>query len=106
MVSPSCSLQPQGKKSNAYKTTAKTTLQTKTEVFFITFSFFKIPQADYSSLTTAFVPVSRHIYYSSSIKSTTIYQFIITAAEPAVNSNRLKNASSLVREYLIKTKLT
>jgi hypothetical protein len=99
-------LQPQGRISNANKTTAKTTLQTKPEVFFITFPFFKISQAGYSSLTTAFVPVSRYIYSLSSTKSTAIYQVIIAAADPAVNSNRLKNASSLVREYLIKTKFT
>jgi hypothetical protein len=39
-------------------------------------------------------------------KPTAIYKCIIAATPPTVNSNRAKKASSLVREYLLKSKFT
>lgn len=39
-------------------------------------------------------------------KPTAINHFIIAATNQAVNSNRVKKASSLVREYLLKSKFT
>jgi hypothetical protein len=104
-VSPGCSqAQPEGKKTKAHKKIAKITIQTKTDVFFITFSLFLslTSQLRFSYNRFCTCQPARSLFEQQ--KSTDIYKCIITAINPAVNSNRVKKASSLVREYLLKSK--